>query len=70
MSCSRSFYIHLLRGAGAVSLLLLGFVYASASPWLLPVTLVGAVVLLRGCPMCWLMGLSDFRSAGRSSDNQ
>jgi len=66
MSCNRSLYAHLLRGAGAVVLLVLGFVYANAVPWLLPVLLVGSVVLLRGCPMCWLMGLFEAMSARRS----
>jgi hypothetical protein len=63
MSCSRSLSIHLLRGAVAVAMLVLGFVYASAPPWLLPLTLVGAVVLLRGCPMCWLTALFEMMSA-------
>lgn len=66
MSCSRSLSVHLLRGAAAVALLVLGFVYTSAMPWLLPISLVGAVVLLRGCPMCWLMGLFDAIAARRS----
>ena len=65
MSGSRSLYVHLLRGAGAVILLVLGFVYANVVPCLLPVLLIGAVVLLRGCPMCWLMGLFDAAIAAR-----
>lgn len=65
MSCSRSLYVHLLRGAVAGGLLVLGFVYATTMSWLLPVALVGAVVLLRGCPMCWLMGLFEAISARR-----
>lgn len=66
MSCSRSLYVHLLRGIGAAALLVLGFVYANAVPWLLPALLIGAVALLRGCPMCWLMGLFDAIAARRS----
>jgi hypothetical protein len=58
-------YVHLLRGAGAVVLIVFGFVYANTFPWLLPAALVGAVVLLRGCPMCWLMGLFEAMSARR-----
>ena len=68
MSCSRSLSVHLLRGGGALSLLVLGFVYANAIPWLLPVLLIGAIVLLRGCPMCWLIGLFDAIAARRSDD--
>jgi hypothetical protein len=66
MSCRRSLSIHLLRGAAALALLVLGFVSASTVPWLLPVALIGAVVLLRGCPMCWLAGLFEKMSARRS----
>lgn len=65
MSCSRSLSVHLLRGASAVALLVLGFACANAVPWLLPMTLAGAVVLLRGCPMCWLMGLFEAMSKRR-----
>ena len=61
MSCSRSLYVHLLRGLGAVALLVLGFVYANAIAWL-PVLLIGAVVLLRGCPMCWTGGVGGEES--------
>lgn len=67
MSCSRSLSLHLLRGAGAVALLVLGLVYADAMPWLLPMALAGAVVLLRGCPMCWLMGLFEAMSKRQRS---
>ena len=66
MSCSRSLYVYLLRGLGAVALLVPGFVYANAVPWLLPVLLIGAIVLLRGCPMCWLIGLFEAIAARRS----
>jgi hypothetical protein len=66
MSCSRSLYVHLLRGAGAVAMVVLGFIYVNAVPWLLAVLLIGAVVLLGGCPMCWLMGLFDAIAARRS----
>lgn len=66
MSCSRSLSVHLLRGAGALALLVLGYVYADVAPWLSPALLIGAVVLLRGCPMCWLSGLFDALAARRS----
>ena len=67
MYCSRSITVHLLRGFGAIGLITLAIVYGSAQPWLLPPLLIGAVVLMRGCPMCWLMGLFETAKAGRNN---
>ena len=59
MFCSSSVSVHLLRGAAALALIAAAF-------WLSDIGLVwsilaiaGAVVLMRGCPMCWLMGLLE-----------
>lgn len=59
MFCSSSITLHLLRGAGAVALLACAaWVFRSHPVWaLLP--LAGALLLMRGCPMCWLMGLAE-----------
>lgn len=62
MFCSRSVSVHLLRGLGAVLLLIAAFMFGREQVWLVPPLLVGAVILLRGCPMCWLVGL--FETAG------
>ena len=62
MFCSRSITIHLLRGLGAVLLLIAAFMFGREQVWLVPPLLVGAVILLRGCPACWLAGL--FETAG------
>lgn len=59
MSCDRAVSAHLLRGFGAVILLVAAFVLGGDQFWLVPPLLLGAVVLLRGCPMCWLIGLFD-----------
>ncbi|SIO54732.1 hypothetical protein SAMN05443247_07884 [Bradyrhizobium erythrophlei] len=59
MYCSRSISGPLSRGLGAVVLVALAVIYGEAHPWLLPPLLIGAVVLMRGCPMCWLMGLVE-----------
>lgn len=65
MFCSSSIGIHLLRGAGAVILLGLAFLVAThaaiAPAYRLGAAplVVGAFLLLRGCPMCWLMGLFE-----------
>ena len=66
MFCSRSVSLHLLRGLGAVTLLVAAFAFGSEHVWLWPPLLIGAVVLLRGCPMCWLIGL--FETMGKRGD--
>lgn len=57
MFCSTSITRHLLR-CGVAFVLLLAAVSASGFPALLRIA-AGAVALLlmRGCPMCWLIGL-------------
>lgn len=57
MFCSTSIAVHLLRGLGALLLIALAFHLGSAQPLLLVPCALGAVLLLRGCPMCWLIGL-------------
>ncbi|MEA2793871.1 MAG: hypothetical protein QOI87_1251 [Bradyrhizobium sp.] len=61
--CSRSVSLHLLRGLGAVVLIVLTITYGGAHAWLLPPLLIGAVTLMQGCPMCWLMSLADAAKA-------
>ncbi|MGO8908361.1 MAG: hypothetical protein ACLQDM_03390 [Bradyrhizobium sp.] len=67
MVCSRSISIHLLRGLGAVVLITLAVIYGGVHAWLLPPLLVGALVLMRGCPMCWLMGLAEAATSRRDA---
>lgn len=57
--CSRSITIHLLRGAAAALLLGLALWPAPQQGWLRAGALLGAVLLMRGCPMCWLLGLFE-----------
>jgi hypothetical protein len=66
MSCDRAVSVHLLRGCGAVILLVAAFMLGGDQIWLVPLLLLGAVVLLRGCPMCWLVGLFDAISRRRN----
>lgn len=58
---SRSITEHLARGAGAVALIVLAIRFADSGGWLAiggaPTTLIGALVLMRGCPTCWIVGL-------------
>ena len=67
MSCDRAVSVHLLRGLGAVVLLAAAFVFGGEQVWLLPPLLLAAIVLLRGCPMCWLVGLVDVISRRRDA---
>ncbi|MFB9312024.1 hypothetical protein [Nocardioides plantarum] len=64
MFASRSVGVHVARGVLGLVVLVAGIALASLSGWwllLLPLT----VVLWRGCPTCWLMGLVATR--GRAS---
>ena len=67
MSCSRSLFIHLMRGAGAAVLIVLAVILGGAHARLLPPLLIGAIVLMRGCPMCWLMGLAEAAKPGHDT---
>lgn len=62
MLCSTSVGIHLLRGLAALGLIFGAFhlsAYGTAGLIGAAVAAVGAVILLRGCPMCWLLGLFE-----------
>jgi hypothetical protein len=71
MHCNRSVTLHVLRGLGATALTVLAFAYGNTSGWLFAPLLIGAVLLLGGCPACWLTGLFEAvrtnRNAGRAS---
>jgi hypothetical protein len=62
MFCSTSISIHLLRGLAALGLII-GAMYFSSSGTIglvfAALAFVCAIVLLRGCPMCWLVGLFE-----------
>ena len=61
MFASRSVPVHLARGLIGLVLVVVALAMASASAfWLLLVPL--AVVLWRGCPTCWTMGLIATRA--------
>lgn len=59
MFCSTSITEHLLRGLCAAALI--GFTLLGTDfPKLWRVlAAAGALLLMRGCPMCWLMGLFE-----------
>lgn len=50
---------HLLRGLGA-ALLVAAALFPDGGPsWAAVLLLPAAALLLRGCPMCWLLGLAE-----------
>ena len=56
---------HLMRVAAAAALLTWAIVHQTAHPWLSLGAGVAAFVALRGCPMCWTVGLIETLSQGR-----
>ena len=56
---------HLMRGAAAAALLVWAVVQQTAHPFLSLGAGVAALVALRGCPMCWTVGLVVTLSRGR-----
>jgi hypothetical protein len=56
---------HLMRGAAAAALLACAIAQQTAHPWLSLSAGVAALVTLRGCPMCWTVGLVETLSQGR-----
>jgi uncharacterized membrane protein YedE/YeeE len=62
---SAFFGAHLMRGAAAAALLAWAIVHQTAHPWLSLGAGVAALVALRGCPMCWTVGLVETLSQGR-----
>jgi len=56
---------HLARGAVAAALLAWAILHQTAQPWLALAAGAGALVALRGCPMCWTVGLIETLSQGR-----
>jgi hypothetical protein len=62
---SRSPAVHLARGAAGFGLIGVGFgLSAIVGPATLLLVIPG-MVALRGCPMCWIVGLVETVSAGR-----
>lgn len=56
---SRSITVHLMKGAAAVVLLGWAFTNVAAYPLAAGGALIAAVACMRGCPMCWTVGLVE-----------
>jgi hypothetical protein len=63
-------YFNVLQSLGncSTTLIVLAFAYGDTSGWLLPALLIGAVLLLGGCPACWLTGLFEAIRTRRNVD--
>jgi len=67
MFCSTSVAAHLLRGAAALALMAAAFFLNDLGLIWSVLAVGGALLLLRGCPMCWLIGL--FETMRRDADS-
>ena len=56
---SRTLSGHLLRGAAAFGLLVLALLQQHAHPLRAVASGLAALVVMRGCPMCWAVGLVE-----------
>jgi hypothetical protein len=67
MFASRSLPEHLMRGAVGLPVLVAAFALIGALGPLSLLLVVPAVLLLRGCPTCWALGLVQTRERTRCS---
>ena len=56
---SRTVVAHLAKGATAAALLAWAWLHQSSDPTFAIGALVLAVIAMRGCPMCWVLGLFE-----------
>ena len=56
MFTSSSLTNHLIRGVAAAALIVIG-TRGDLPWWLTAAAIVTAIVAMRGCPLCWLIGL-------------
>jgi len=56
---SRTVTRHLLRGVLGAGLLAVAVSSAASHPVLAIAAAIGGVAALRGCPMCWTLGLCE-----------
>jgi hypothetical protein len=54
---------HLARGAIGIGAFAACVYFAASHPWLAIVLVPVALVALRGCPMCWTVGLAQTLAA-------
>jgi hypothetical protein len=59
MFASKTVAAHLVRGAIAAALLTWAVLHQSSDPAFAVAAVVVAVVAMRGCPLCWTLGLFE-----------
>jgi len=59
MFASRSIAAHLTRGVVAAALIAWAVLHQSSNPAFAVIAIVLAVAAMRGCPMCWALGLVE-----------
>ena len=64
---SKTIAAHLVRGVIAAGLIAWALLHQSSNPALAVVAGVLAVIAMRGCPLCWTMGLLE-RAKGLAFD--
>jgi hypothetical protein len=72
MFASRTITEHLLRGAAGIGLFVASAALLPTHPLLALLALPLALLALRGCPMCWTMGLIETiakRVTGKPTSN-
>jgi hypothetical protein len=63
---SRSLVEHLARGLFGFGALIGAFLMTTHGALLPIALLIAGIVLLRGCPTCWMVGLVETVTAGRT----
>ena len=64
MFASRTIAGHLMRGVIAAALIAWALAHQSSDPGFAALASIAALVAMRGCPLCWTMGL--FETIGQS----
>jgi hypothetical protein len=59
MFASKSLAVHLTRGALGISLFAYGASLAESKPLIALIFILGSLIPLRGCPVCWTVGLIE-----------
>jgi hypothetical protein len=56
---SASLAAHLFRGGAAAGLIAVALAFQASYPWASLAAGIGALVAIRGCPVCWTLGLFE-----------
>lgn len=59
MFASKTPAAHMVRGVVAAALIVWAVLHQASSPAFAAAAVVLAVVAMRGCPLCWTMGLVE-----------